>query len=386
MDHAAAGDAALHAKDAAGANISPHFVRLKGSGGEDEIHALAHLALCYEQQSKFGDAATHYDRAAEVRDKTDQASASTPRRAQLAQRAQMCYEKNGEDSKSAASCARETRRCADDAELALKCAGAFAQRYRKVGVWNLTRFRRLVATPSRPAGKEKKSKALVLPALTVAAETATKARKQNPKCLKTASQRLLLATVLDALADGLSTQKQFKDALPKAERALKEYDAVAKAHLRAKNEDENFRAARGGGLRSSGGVLPRRCTSTTTRGTSSGTPRTATRACPSSWLCGPGGPQRGAVLHERRVLAGRHAGDHRRRRRPARPRTSRTTSRPRSCAIALDLPKNSHDDKAAIQSLLAVSGRAPGVPNDAVGPRKKCLSASSTRTARGQRF
>jgi len=42
----------------------------------------------------------------------------------------MCYEKNGEDAKSAASCARETRRCADDAELALKCAGAFAQRYR----------------------------------------------------------------------------------------------------------------------------------------------------------------------------------------------------------------------------------------------------------------
>ena len=136
VDHAAAGDAALHAKDfAAGAK---HFSALckafKGSGGEDEIHALAHLALCYEQQSKFGEAATHYDRAAEVCDKTDQASASVPRRAQLAQRAQMCYEKNGEDSKSAASCARETRRCAEDAELALKCAGAFAQRYRKVGV------------------------------------------------------------------------------------------------------------------------------------------------------------------------------------------------------------------------------------------------------------
>ena len=134
VDHAAAGDAALHSKDfAAGAK---HFSALckafKGSGGEDEIHALAHLALCYEQQSKFGDAATHYDRAAEVCDRTDQASASVPRRAQLAQRAQMCYEKNGEDAKSAASCARETRRCADDAELALKCAGAFAQRYRKV--------------------------------------------------------------------------------------------------------------------------------------------------------------------------------------------------------------------------------------------------------------
>ena len=102
-----------------------------------------------------------------------------------------------------------------------------------------------VAIDSRVhAGKEKKSKALVLPALTVAVETATKARKRDPKCLKTASQRLLLATVLDALADGLSTQRQFKDALPKAERALKEYDAVAKAHLRAKNEDENFRARR----------------------------------------------------------------------------------------------------------------------------------------------
>ena len=139
VDHAAAGDAALHAKDfAAGAK---HFSALcktfKGSGGEDEIHALAHLALCYEQQSKFGDAATHYDRAAEVCDRTDQASASVPRRAQLAQRAQMCYEKNGEDAKSAASCARETRRCADDAELALKCAGAFAQRYRErqCGIW-----------------------------------------------------------------------------------------------------------------------------------------------------------------------------------------------------------------------------------------------------------
>ena len=102
-----------------------------------------------------------------------------------------------------------------------------------------------VAIDSRVrAGKEKKSKALVLPALTVAVEAATKARKRDPKCLKTASQRLLLATVLDALADGLSTQKQFKDALPKAERALKEYDAVAKAHLRANNEDENFRARR----------------------------------------------------------------------------------------------------------------------------------------------
>jgi tetratricopeptide (TPR) repeat protein len=244
VDHAAAGDAALHAKDfAAGAK---HFSALcrafKGSGGEDEIHALAHLALCYEQQSKFGEAASHYDRAAEVCDKTDQASASVPRRAQLAQRAQMCYEKNGEDSKSAASCARETRRCSSDAELALKCAGAFAQRYRDHQCQHCVDG---VAIDSRVhAGKEKKSKALVLPALTVAVETATKARKQNPKCLKTASQRLLLATVLDALADGLSSQKQFKDALPKAERALKEYDAVAKAHLRAKNEDENFRARR----------------------------------------------------------------------------------------------------------------------------------------------
>ena len=35
-------------------NIFLHFVRaFKGSGGEDEIHALAHLALCYEQQSKI---------------------------------------------------------------------------------------------------------------------------------------------------------------------------------------------------------------------------------------------------------------------------------------------------------------------------------------------
>ena len=141
VDHAAAGDAALHAKDFA--EGAKHFSALckafKGSGGEDEIHALAHLALCYEQQSKFGEAATHYDRAAEVCDKTDQASASVPRRAQLAQRAQMCYEKNGQDDKSAASCARETKRCSADAELALKCAGAFAQRYRERQCGSLTR-------------------------------------------------------------------------------------------------------------------------------------------------------------------------------------------------------------------------------------------------------
>ena len=101
----------------------------------------------------------------------------------------------------------------------------------------------VAATPSPPR-RRRRAKALVLPALTIAVETATKARKRDPKCLKTASQRLLLATVLDALADGLSTQRQFKDAHPKAERALKEYDAVAKAHLRANNEDENFRARR----------------------------------------------------------------------------------------------------------------------------------------------
>ena len=72
-------------------------------------------------------------------------------------------------------------------------------------MWNLARSDGVAIGSRVHAGKEKKSKALVLPALTVAVETATKARKRDPKCLKTASQRLLLATVLDALADGLST-------------------------------------------------------------------------------------------------------------------------------------------------------------------------------------
>jgi tetratricopeptide (TPR) repeat protein len=133
VDHAQAGNAALHAKDfAAGAK---HFAALaeafSGSGGEDEIHALAHLALCYEQQSRFDEAALSYDRAAEACGHQDDASVRVPRRAQLAQRAQKCYEQCGQDAKAAASCARETGRCVNDPELALKCAGAFAQRYRK---------------------------------------------------------------------------------------------------------------------------------------------------------------------------------------------------------------------------------------------------------------
>jgi hypothetical protein len=206
VDHAQAGDAALHAKDfAAGAK---HFAALaeafSGSGGEDEIHALAHLALCYEQQSRFDEAALSYDRAAEACGHQDDASARVPRRAQLAQRAQKCYEQCGQDAKAAASCARETGRCVNDPELALKCAGAFAQRYRK----------------------EKKSKSLVLPCLDVAVEAAKRARKNDAKALKTATQRLLFATVLDALADGLSSQRQFREALVIAELGLREYDAV----------------------------------------------------------------------------------------------------------------------------------------------------------------
>ena len=133
----------------------------------------------------------------------------------------------------------------------------------------------------------------MLPALTVAVETATKARKQNPKCLKTASQRLLLATVLDALADGLSTQRQFKDALPKAERALKEYDAVAKAHLRANNEDENFRARRAAALRWRW-RLPRGATQMRRPGGPVRAPRTAARACPNSGRAGRPSARRGA--------------------------------------------------------------------------------------------
>ena len=43
-------------------------------------------------------------------------------------------------------------------------------------------------------------------------------------------------------------------------------------------------------------------------------------------------------------------------------------------AIALDLPKNSADDKAAIQSLLAGSLVGAGRPNDAVGPAKAALA------------
>ena len=43
-------------------------------------------------------------------------------------------------------------------------------------------------------------------------------------------------------------------------------------------------------------------------------------------------------------------------------------------AIALDLPKNSADDKAAIQSLLAKSLVGAGRPNDAVGPAKSALA------------
>ncbi len=252
----------------------------------------------------------------------------------------------------------------------------------------------------------------MLPALTVAVETATKARKQDPKCLKTASQRLLLATVLDALADGLSSQKQFKDALPKAELALKEYDAVAKAHLRANNEDENFRARRaaagcalavascraalhkyddaGDQFRDASnryagvsefvpvseflnGVVVFLCLGVDGTASIDGAASMASRRChrfegarssgathrrrrrglfpevdvpPTAWHAegwtetahpltpstrhlvrpthgsistqvpagGPGGPQRGAVLHERRLLARRNAGNHRCRR------------------------------------------------------------------------
>merc|ERR1712138_309532 len=48
-------------------------------------------------------------------------------------------------------------------------------------------------------------------------------------------------------------------------------------------------------------------------------------------------------------------------------------------AIALDLPKNSHDDKAAIQSLLAKSLVGAGRPNDAVGPAKSALAYLDTK-------
>ena len=40
----------------------------------------------------------------------------------------------------------------------------------------------------------------------------------------------------------------------------------------------------------------------------------------------------------------------------------------------VDLPKNSADDKAAIQSLLAKSLVGAGRPNDAVGPAKAALA------------
>jgi len=43
-------------------------------------------------------------------------------------------------------------------------------------------------------------------------------------------------------------------------------------------------------------------------------------------------------------------------------------------AIALDLPKNSQDDKAAIQSLLAKSLVGAGRAKDAVGPAKAALA------------
>ena len=313
-----------------------------------------------------------------------------------------------------------------------------------------------VAIDSRVrAGKEKKSKALVLPALTVAVETATKARKRDPKCLKTASQRLLLATVLDALADGLSTQKQFKDALPKAERALKEYDAVAKAHLRAKNEDENFRARRAAAgcalaVASCRAALHKyddagdqfRDASNRYAGVSEflavwkSICRRQLPASMASWRChGFEGAQSSASgdppTLSTRLIPGSGCPAHCLARplyaidaTPAR-RCGRLTGRTphrflragqaalsaarcftnagcspegtqgtidaeggpgaaanvedyqqaaKLLAIALDLPKNSADDKAAIQSLLAKSLVGAGRPNDAVGPAKAALA------------
>jgi len=226
------------------------------------------------------------------------------------------------------------------------------------------------------AGKEKKSKALVLPALTVAVETATKARKRDPKCLKTASQRLLLATVLDALADGLSTQKQFKDALPKAERALKEYDAVAKAHLRAKNEDENFRARRAAAgcalaVASCRAALHKyddagdqfRDASNRYAGVSeflrAGQAALSAARCFTNAGCSPEGTQ-GTIDAEGGPGAAANVEDYQ--------------QAAKLLAIALDLPKNSADDKAAIQSLLAKSLVGAGRPNDAVGPAKSALA------------
>ena len=231
------------------------------------------------------------------------------------------------------------------------------------------------------AGKEKKSKALVLPALTVAVDTATKARKQNPKCLKTASQRLLLATVLDALADGLSTQRQFKDALPKAELALREYDAVAKAHLRSKNEDENFRARRAAAgcalaVASCRAALHKyddagdqfRDASNRYAGVSeflrAGQAALSAARCFTNAGCSPEGTQ-GTIDAEGGPGAAANVEDYQ--------------QAAKLLAIALDLPKNSADDKAAIQSLLAKSLVGAGRPGDAVGPAKAALAYLDTK-------
>lgn len=357
VDHAQAGDAALHSKDfAAGAK---HFAALaeafSGSGGEDEIHALAHLALCYEQQSRFDEAALSYDRAAEACGHQDDASARVPRRAQLAQRAQKCYEQCGQDAKAAASCARETGRCVNDPELALKCAGAFAQRYRK----------------------EKKSKSLVLPCLDVAVEAAKRARKNDAKALKTAAQRFLFATVLDALADGLSSQRQFREALVIAELGLREYDAVAKAHARAKHESEAHRARRaaagcalaiaackaalnrhdgaGDGFRDASNRYAG-CSEFLRAGqaalsaarcfTNSGPSPSATN---TGTLDSDGGPGAAANVEDYQQAA-------------------------KLLAIALDLPKQTDEDKGAVQSLLARALVGAGRARDAVLPSKAALA------------
>ena len=93
-DHQALGDAALDAKDFAAAET--HFGALAddyaGAANEDEIHALAHLALCYEQQSRFALAGDTYAKAAEAcGDDVKAGGEATPRRSQLRDRAAKCY-------------------------------------------------------------------------------------------------------------------------------------------------------------------------------------------------------------------------------------------------------------------------------------------------------
>ena len=220
VDHHAGGEQALDAKDFAKA--AKHYKALAlayaESGGEDEIHALAHLGLAYEQQSRFALAGEAYAKAARTcGDDVAAGGAGTPQRSQLRDRSAACFARAGDDDKFEAQANEEVDVAlrGGDARTAATAAIAAAKRFR-----------------------ERKQTARAAPSLARAVDAMRAAVKR--KAQDTIKDRYLLAATADALAEARSGSGDFEGGLVAAKIALDEYDKVSKRQndkLEAGDED-----------------------------------------------------------------------------------------------------------------------------------------------------